>query len=120
VANEFIRAGESTQRETEERVQASRFLYLRGRLAELDGDRVEAESRYRDAISLAERHGARLAALQAATRLARLYHAVGSTDAATATLRPIYESFEEGFDYPDLVQARAVLEGGGCGDARPC
>jgi len=49
------------------------------------------------------------------TRCARRPHWRGSTNRkaaqeADAVLRPIYKRFTEGFDYPDLVRARAVLE----------
>jgi class 3 adenylate cyclase/tetratricopeptide (TPR) repeat protein len=109
-AAEFMLAGESTQQETEERWQASAFLSLRGRLAELDGDSAEAETAYCRAIEIAERQGALLYSLRAATALARLYQAQGREDEACAVLRPIYGRFTEGFDYPDLVRARGVLE----------
>jgi predicted ATPase len=46
--------------------------------------------------------------LRAATRLARL--APGRDD-ATARVRAVYDTFTEGFDTPDLIEARAVLDG---------
>ena len=46
-----------------------------------------------------------------ATALACSCQREGRADEANAVLRPIYERFTEGFDYPDLVHARAVLEG---------
>ncbi|MDM0072464.1 AAA family ATPase [Variovorax sp. J31P207] len=109
-ATEFVLAGEQTQQETEEKFQAASLLSLRGRLAELDGDRAGAETAYRRAIEIAEHQGALLLSLRAATLLARLYQAQGRADEAAAALRPIYERFTEGFDYPDLLRARAVLE----------
>ena len=106
-------AGEKTQQETEEKYQAAPFLSLRGRLGELDGDAAGAETLYRQAIAIAEQQGALLFSLRAATALARLCQRQGRADEANAVLRPIYERFTEGFDYPDLVRARAVLEGRG-------
>ena len=112
-ATEFLLAGEKTLQETEEKYQAARLFWLRGRLGELDGDAAAAESAYRQAIAIAAQQGALLYSLQAATALAALCQREGRADEADAVLRPIYERFTEGFDYPDLVRARAVLEG--CG-----
>jgi class 3 adenylate cyclase/tetratricopeptide (TPR) repeat protein len=109
-ATEFMLAGERTQQETEEKYQAAPLLTLRGRLAELDGDPAGAETAYRRAIEIAERQGALLYSLRAGTALARLYQSQGRADEADAVLRPVYERFTEGFDYPDLIRARAVLE----------
>ena len=109
-ATEFMLAGEKTLQETEEKYQAAAFLSLRGRLAEIDGDVAGAETSYRRAIETAEQQGALLYSLRAATALARLCQSQGRADDAGAVLRPIYERLTEGFDYPDLVRARAVLE----------
>jgi class 3 adenylate cyclase/tetratricopeptide (TPR) repeat protein len=109
-ATEFLLAGEKTLQETEEKYQAARLLALRGRLGELDGDAAAAATLYRQAIAIAEQQGALLYSLRAATRLARLYQSQGRADEANAVLQPIYARFTEGFDYPDLVRARSVLE----------
>ena len=109
-ATEFLLAGEKTLRETEEKYQAAALLSLRGRLGELDGDVAAAEAAYRQAIAIAEQQGALLFSLRAATALARLCRSQGRPHEANALLRSIYERFTEGFDYPDLVRARAVLE----------
>ena len=109
-ATEFILTGEKTLQETEECYQAARFLWLRGRLAELDGDVAGAQTSYRRAIETAEQQGALLYSLRAATALARLCQSQGRAEEADAVLRPIYERFTEGFDYPDLLRAWAVLE----------
>ena len=112
-ATEFLLAGEKTLQETEEKYQAAPLLALRGRLGELDGDAAAAETLYRQAIAIAEQQGALLYSLQAATALARLCQRIGRPDEANAVLRPIYERFTEGFDFPVLVRARAVLESRG-------
>ena len=109
-ATEYLLAGEKTMQETEEKVQADRLLALRGRLWELDGDAAAAENAYRQAIAIAEQQGALLYFLQAATACARLCQREGRVHEAEALLRPIYARFTEGFEYPDLVRARAVLE----------
>ena len=108
-ATEFLLAGEKTQQETEEKYQAAPLLSLRGRLAELDSDPAGAEAAYLQAIGTAEQQGALLYSLRAATALARLYQSQDRADEADAALRPIYDRFTEGFDFPDLVNAREVL-----------
>ena len=109
-ATEFLLAGEKMLQETEEQYQAAALLSLRGRLGDLDGDAAEAETLYRQAIAIAEQQGALLFSLRAATALAGLRQRQGREDEGNAVLRPIYARFTEGFDYPVLVRARALLE----------
>jgi hypothetical protein len=109
-ATELMLSGEETQRETKEQWQASKLLWLRGRVAELNGNCAESESQYRRAIEVAGHQGGMLHSLRAATALARLCQSQGRADEADVVLRPIYERFTEGFDWPDLVHARAALE----------
>jgi hypothetical protein len=109
-AAEFVIAGEQLLDATEERIAQSELLRLRGRLLEHDGDGASAIDRYRRAIEVAETQGARLYSLRAATDLVALYRRQGGAREADAALRPIYEWFTEGFDYPDLVGAKALLD----------
>ena len=48
--------------------------------------------------------------LRAATRLARLWHSQGKDAEARDLLAPVYGWFTEGFDTPDLKDAKALLE----------
>jgi predicted ATPase len=48
--------------------------------------------------------------LLSATDLARLWHRRGKREAARDLLEPIYAWFTEGFDWPDLRSARALLD----------
>ena len=109
-ALEYILAGEKAQEETDERFQAARFLVMRGRLAEKDGDRIAAEAAFREAIQVANEQGALLYSLRAATALAYLCVQLGRSPEVDGTLRPIYDRFTEGFDYPDLVRARIAIQ----------
>jgi predicted ATPase len=74
------------------------------------GDRVAAEGSFRDAISLAQRQGAKLFELRAALDLARLWRDQGKVQQARELLAPVYEWFTEGFDTRDLKDAKALLE----------
>jgi hypothetical protein len=62
------------------------------------------------AIHIAQGQGARLFELRAATDLARLWRDEGRHAEAHALLAPIYGWFTEGFDTPDLREAKALLD----------
>ena len=85
-------------------------LRLRGDLLILTGDRLSAEASYRDSIALAERQSAKLFQLRASTSLARLWRDQGKRAEAHDLLGPIYNWFTEGFDAPDLKDAKALLD----------
>jgi predicted ATPase len=69
----------------------------------------EVENHLRAALNVARHQGARLWELRAATYLARLWHAQGREADGHSLLAPVYDCFTEGFDLPDLVEARALL-----------
>nr|MBP7964761.1 hypothetical protein [Caldilineaceae bacterium] len=71
-----------------------------------DGDVAES---YTSALALAQRLGAKVSELRAATQLARLYQRQGRPEAGVETLRAVYDGFSEGFGTPDLLAAKAVL-----------
>jgi predicted ATPase len=48
--------------------------------------------------------------LRAASNLARLLKSQGREAEADAVLRPVYGWFTEGFEFPDLRRARALLD----------
>jgi predicted ATPase/class 3 adenylate cyclase len=70
-----------------------------------------AEPWFQSAFDVGKEVGARMSQLRAATRLTRLWRAAGKRPDGTDELRGVYETFTEGFDTPDLVEARAVLGG---------
>ncbi len=70
----------------------------------------EAEAAYQRAIDAARRQGARPLELRAATRLARLWSDQGKRDEARDLLQPNFGYFTEGFDTPDLKDAKALLD----------
>jgi tetratricopeptide (TPR) repeat protein len=94
----------------EERVWEAELLRMRGDLLNAASDRSAAEQNYRQAIAVAERQSAKLLQLKASTSLARLWRDQGKRREARDLLGPIYNWFTEGFDAPDLEDAKALLE----------
>jgi hypothetical protein len=85
-------------------------LRLRGDLLMLTDDRFGAEASFRAAVALAQRQNAKLWELRSSTSLARLWRDQGKHAEAGDLLRPIYSWFTEGFDAPDLKDAKALLD----------
>jgi len=68
------------------------------------------EQTLRHALAVARQHDARGWELKVATTLARLWHNGGRPEQARALLSSIYNWFTEGFDTPDLKEAKALLD----------
>ncbi|MDP8932317.1 MAG: adenylate/guanylate cyclase domain-containing protein [Actinomycetota bacterium] len=83
---------------------------LKGDLLLIASGADAAEPWFQRAFHDAEEVGARMPQLRAATRLTRLRRAAGKEPDGADLLRGVYQTFTEGFDTPDLVEARAVLE----------
>jgi predicted ATPase len=73
-------------------------------------DRAAAEACFVMAIDTARRQSAKLYELRSAIGLARLWTAHGQHEEAHALLAPVYAWFTEGFDTPDLTEARELLD----------
>ncbi len=71
--------------------------------------RDEAESTFKQSIAFAQSQVAKTWELRAATSLARLYRSQGRASEARDILAPIYAWFTDGFEWPDLTDARALL-----------
>jgi predicted ATPase len=69
----------------------------------------EAEVSFRRAVQVAQQQNARMWELRASTSLARLWRDQGKRTEARDLLAPIYGWFTEGFDTPDLKEAKALL-----------
>jgi predicted ATPase len=96
---------------TDERYLEAELLHrVPGDLLNAAGDRSGAERHYRQAIAVAERQSAKLLQLKASTSLARLWRDQGKRSDARDLLTPIYNWFTEGFDAPDLKDAKALLD----------
>jgi predicted ATPase len=97
--------------ETNERYYEPELWRLRGALSLATGLRGEvAETSFRKAIEVAERQGSKSFQLRAACDLARLYASHSDRAEALAILQPTYGWFTEGFDTPDLREAKALLD----------
>jgi tetratricopeptide (TPR) repeat protein len=96
---------------SDERVSEAELRYrIPGDLLNAAGDRSGAEQHYRQAITVAEQQSAKLFQLRASTSLARLWREQGKRTEARDLLGPIYNWFTEGFDAPDLKDAKALLD----------
>lgn len=75
-----------------------------------DADTDEAEACFRRALTIGRRQAARSLELRAATSMARLWRQRGRAVEAMNLLRANLAWFAEGFDNPDLVDARQLLD----------
>jgi DNA-binding SARP family transcriptional activator len=100
----------SHSRETNERWWDAELHRLRAELLLAAGtDPDEAAAALRRALEIARRQEARSLELRAARVLADLWARSGRTDGARDLLSPVYAGFTEGFETPDLADARALL-----------
>jgi class 3 adenylate cyclase/predicted ATPase len=81
-----------------------------GQLLLRQSRRETAEEFYRKALALAEEQNAKLWELRAAAALARLRRDQGRRSEAHDVVAPVYGWFTEGFDTPDLRDAKALLD----------
>jgi len=92
-----------------ERWVAAELHRCKGQLLLRQGHPEAAEQLYRGALSIAVEQEAKLWELRAAVSLARLWRDQGRRADACDFLTPVYGWFTEGFDTPDLTEARALL-----------
>jgi predicted ATPase len=95
---------------TGERWFAAELNRHKGQLLLRQGKSEAAEDLYRKALSIAEEQEAKLWELRAAVSLARLRCDQGRHAEARGLLAPVYGWFTEGFDTPDLKEAKALLD----------
>jgi tetratricopeptide (TPR) repeat protein len=90
---------------------ASRILRRKGLvLLERDASAYEAaEACFRQAIEVAQKQGAKMHELQATTALSQSLLRRGAIDEARSRLAPVYAWFTEGFETPQLKEARDLL-----------
>jgi predicted ATPase len=83
---------------------------LRGLVLAQTGEEAEAASWFQRAIDTARGQQAKSLELRAATSLARLWAERGKRAQAHDLLAPVYGWFTEGFETPDLKDAKALLD----------
>ncbi len=83
---------------------------LRGKLLVAIEDEVDAEASLRQAIDVARQQEAKSWELRATMSLSRLWQQQGKLSEARRSLEEVYSWFSEGFDTPDLQDARSLLD----------
>jgi TolB-like protein/Tfp pilus assembly protein PilF len=94
-----------------ERFFEAEIYRLRGELLlKSEAPQAGAEECFHQAIQVAQRQQAKSPELRAMMSLARLWQRQGKTAVAQQMLAKIYGWFTEGFDTPDLKDAKALLD----------
>jgi hypothetical protein len=104
-----IEAASTLMAETGEFHVAAEVHRIRGRLLCEGGD-GDAEPHYMRALEVARSQGARLFELRACRDLAQLRRGQGRMREACDPLAAVYGGFTEGFDTPDLIEAKVLLD----------
>ena len=93
-----------------ERIWEAEVHRIKGELLQSSGKVGEAEAAFRQAIAVARRQEAKSWELRATLSLSRLLQKEGRSEEARGLLSEIYGWFTEGFDTPNLKEAKALLE----------
>jgi len=97
---------------TGERLYESELYRLKGELLlqQSADNQAEAETCFHHALDIARSQEAKSWELRTATSLARLWSQQGKREEANQLLGDVYGWFTEGFDTPDLRDAKALLD----------
>jgi predicted ATPase/predicted negative regulator of RcsB-dependent stress response len=97
--------------ETGERFYEAELHRLRGELLlAASGGEDEVEACFQKALQVAHEQEAKSLELRAATSLAQLWARQGKANQAGQMLGEVYKWFSEGFDTPDLQEARSLMQ----------
>jgi len=105
--------------EAKRRIEAGGEIWLRSEVRRVEGeiqmrrpghDPQRVEDAFLDALAIARAQQAKSWELRAAISLAQLWAGQGERRKAHDLLAPVYAWFTEGFDTPDLKDARALLD----------
>ena len=96
--------------QTGERIWEPELYRVQGDILVLKDDPAKAETSLNKAIELSRTQEAKSWELRATISLARLWKEQGKTKQAKKMLGEIYDWFTEGFDTPDLQEAKSLLE----------
>ncbi len=110
-ALEAVEEGLLFSEQTEERMSLPEIQRLKGELLlrSSSSDTESAEVFLRRALETARRQETKSLELRCAVSLARLLAERGKRQEAVDLLHPVYSWFTEGFETPDLIDARALL-----------
>jgi DNA-binding SARP family transcriptional activator/tetratricopeptide (TPR) repeat protein len=94
--------------QTGERHWEAELYRIRSTLQQMLGRDEAAEASLKKALEVARKQNARSWELRAAMDLARLWRKQGKLDVARQVVQEVYVWFSEGFDTPDLIEAREL------------
>ena len=111
-ALEVARRGIEFSTRGEERFFEPENHRIQGAILAKDGgeNREAIEAHFSNALELARAQGAIALELRAAVGIGRFALDHDTGDAALASIRRIYDTYSEGFDTPDLQEAKALIE----------
>jgi adenylate cyclase len=96
----------------DERYMEAEIYLLKVDLLRMQGKpEDEAEKYFRQAIEISRQRMAKSWELRATVSLSRLWQSQGKREEARHILQEIYSWFTEGFTTPDLIEAKALLDG---------
>jgi class 3 adenylate cyclase/predicted ATPase len=112
-AHKALDEGLAVAEKNDDRCHEAELHRLKGELllAESSDHAAGAEDCFRRAVETARQQRSRAWELRATTSLARLWQRQGRRNEARAALAAVFDTYTEGFTTPDLVDARALLDG---------
>ena len=112
-AREIISKGLASAEQNSERMFNAEFFRQNARALVIEGGAcvsTNAQKLLEESLAIAHGQQARSLELRAAADLARLYRDQGRRAEARDLLAPVYGWFTEGFDTPDLKDAKTLLD----------
>jgi adenylate cyclase len=101
-------------KQTDDRHLESELHRLKAELLIAEGDDSSAESSFAEALEVSRKQQAMSWELRSSIGLAHLWQKQGKVEEARTLLESIYNWFTEGFDSPDLKEAKALLDDLSC------
>ena len=96
--------------ETSDRTWEAELLRHRGEIFQVLGEEAQAEANFTKSIEIAQNQQAKSWELRATVNLARLWQTLGKSKQAKKMLEEIYDWFTEGYETPDLQDAKSLLD----------
>lgn len=109
----IVDEGLETAKKSGEEYYVPELLRIKGQILakrSTGADFAAAAQCFAEGLSVARDQGALLFELRNAMSIAELEYMQGRAEAARQVLAPVYARFTEGFGYPDLQSARALLD----------